>query len=135
MSDLIQTVKAMYAAFGRGDLDGIMAHVAGDVLWEAEGPADLGFTGIRHGKQETLGFFEGIAREHAEPKLDMKDFLASADSVSVFGRYEFTLRRTGRHVDTPIGHLFQFRGGKVVRFVNLVNTADYLQTSITSAAG
>lgn len=135
MSDLIQTVKAMYAAFGRGDVEGILAHVADDVLWEAEGPADLGFTGIRHGKQETLGFFEGIAREHVEPKLDMKDFIASSDSVAVFGRYSFTLRRSGRRVDSPVGHLFQFRGGKVARFVNLVNTADYVESQISSAAG
>jgi ketosteroid isomerase-like protein len=129
MSDLVATVKEMYAAFGRGDLNGIMQHVADDVLWESEGPDELGFTGIRHGKQETLGFFEGIAREHSEPKLSMKDFVASGDSVASFGRYEFTLTRSGRRANSPVGHLFQFRNGKVVRFINLVNTADYVQSA------
>ena len=69
MSDLVQTVKEMYTAFGRGDVAGIMRHVADDVSWEAEGPTEMVFTGIRHGKQETLGFFEGIAQEHRDPKL------------------------------------------------------------------
>jgi ketosteroid isomerase-like protein len=129
MSDLVATVKEMYAAFGRGDVDGIMRHVADDVLWESEGPEELGFTGVRHGRQESLGFFQGITREHADPKLTMRDFVASDDSVAVFGRYEFTLKRSGRRVNSPVGHLFQFRDGKVVRYINLVNTADYLQSS------
>jgi ketosteroid isomerase-like protein len=129
VDDLVAKVKEMYAAFGRGDVDGIMQHLADNVLWESEGPAELGFTGIRHGRQETLGFFEGIAREHADPKLIMNDFVGSGDSVAVFGRYECTLRRSGRRVDTPVGHLFQFRDGKVVRYINLVNTADYVQAS------
>ena len=132
MSDLVAKVKDMYAAFGRGDLDGIMQHVADDVLWESEGPAELGFTGIRHGKQETLGFFEGIAREHVDPKLTMKDFVASGDSVAVFGRYEFTSARGGRRVNSPVGHLFQFRDGKVARYINLVNTADYVQATVAA---
>jgi ketosteroid isomerase-like protein len=127
MSDLVQTVKDMYAAFGRGDIDSIMEHVGDDVLWESEGPPELGFTGIRHGKQETLGFFDGIAREHADPKLEMQDFIASGDSVATFGRYEFTLKRSGRRVNTPVGHLFQFRDGKVVRYLNLINTAAFLE--------
>jgi len=48
MSDLVQTVKEMYAAFGRGDVPGIMRHVADDVSWNSEGPAEMVFTGIRH---------------------------------------------------------------------------------------
>jgi uncharacterized protein len=132
MSDLVAKVKEMYAAFGCGDVNGIMQYLSDYVLWESEGPAELGFTGIRHGKQESLGFFEGIAREHAEPKLTMQDFVASGDSVAVFGRYEFTLARSGRRVNSPVGHLFQFRDGKVVRYVNLVNTADYVQTAVTA---
>jgi ketosteroid isomerase-like protein len=127
MNDLTQTVKEMYAAFGRGDVGEIMQHVADDVLWESEGPGELGFTGIRHGKQETLGFFDGIAREHANPKLEIHNYVSSADSVAAFGRYECTLKRSGRRVNSPVGHLFQFRSGKVVRYINLLDTAAYLE--------
>src|SRR5947208_16906190 len=115
MSDLVQTMKEMYEAFGRGDIAGIMRHVADDVSWESEGPAEMVFTGIRHGKQETLGFFEGIAQEHRDPKLEMTDFVASGNSVAAFGRYGATLK-TGKRVDTPVAHLFQFRDEKVVRY-------------------
>lgn len=136
MSDLVPIVKEMYAAFGRGDVSAIMAHVADDVSWEFEGPEVLRFSGIRRGKQETLGFFFGIAEEHGNPDLRMQNFIVSGGSVAVFGRYAATMKRTGIRVDTPVAHLFQFRDGKVVRYVNLTDTAAYVaaMTLDTAAA-
>ncbi len=83
------------------------------------------FTGVRHGKKETLeGFFGGIAQEHADPKLEMTEFVAEGDSVAAFGRYAATLK-SGQRVDSPVGHLFKFRGGKVVHYTNMLNTAAF----------
>src|SRR5580704_2400958 len=127
MSSPGEIVKGMYAAFGRGDIEGVMEHIADDVVWSAEGPAEMVFTGVRHGKQETLeGFFGGIAQEHDDPKLEMTEFVAEGDSVAAFGRYEATIKSSGRRVNSPVGHLFRFRGGKVAHYTNLLNTAAFL---------
>jgi ketosteroid isomerase-like protein len=40
MSTLISTVQSMYAAFGRGDVPGILAHLSPDVSWEFEAPGE-----------------------------------------------------------------------------------------------
>jgi ketosteroid isomerase-like protein len=135
MSSPIEIVKQMYAAFGRGDIAGVMAHIADDVEWSAEGPAELVFTGVRHGKQETAGFFAGIAQEHVDPKLEMTDFVAQGDSVAAFGRYDATLRTTGVRVSSPVGHLFKFRDGKVVHYTNMLNTAAFLTALGASSKG
>ncbi len=136
MSSPIEIVKEMYAAFGRGDVEGVMAHVADDVVWSAEGPAAMVFTGVRHGKRETLeGFFGGIAQEHSDPKLEMTEFVSEGDSVAAFGRYAVTLNKSGQRVDSPVGHLFKFRGGKVVHYTNLLNTAAFLGPSWGRATG
>ncbi len=82
----------------------------------------ISWGGIRKGRDEAMGFFAGIAAEHGDPKLEMTEFLESSDAVAAFGRYEATVKATGVRVDTPVGHLFKFRDGKVVRYVNLVNT-------------
>jgi ketosteroid isomerase-like protein len=124
----------MYAAFGRGDIATIMANVADDVSWEAEGPAEMVFTGIRHGKTETRGFFQGLASEHANPNLQMTEFVSSDDSVATFGRYQATLKKTGRRVDSPVAHLFKFRNGKVVRYVNLIDTAAFVEAARSATA-
>jgi ketosteroid isomerase-like protein len=129
MSDLIAKIKEIYAAFGRGDIAAIIACMADDVSWEFEAPPEISWAGIRRGPKEASGFFTGIANEHADPRLEMTEFLASGDAVAVFGRYAATVRATGVRVDTPVGHYFKFRDGKIVRYVNFVNTGAFLEAA------
>jgi ketosteroid isomerase-like protein len=133
MSDPVQTVKEMYAAFGRGDVQGILAKLDENVSWEFEAPAELSYSGMRRGIRETAGFFEGIAKEHANPDLRMTEFVSSGDSVAAFGRYAATIRATGKRVDSPVAHLFKFRDGKVVRYVNMLNTAAFVDAANSSS--
>jgi ketosteroid isomerase-like protein len=126
MSKLTDQVKEMYAAFGRGDIATILASLADDVQWEFEAPAQISWSGIRRGPHEVAGFFSGIAAEHADPDLQMTEFFESSDAVASFGRYSVTLKKTGQRVDTPVAHYFQFRDGKVSKFINITNSAAYL---------
>ncbi|MBZ5633144.1 MAG: nuclear transport factor 2 family protein [Acidobacteriia bacterium] len=135
MSDLIQTIKDLYAAFGRGDVAAILSQLAPDVSWEVEAPAEVAFAGIRKGPEAVKGFFQAIASDHADPKLEITDYFSSADAVGTFGRYQCTLKKTGKRVDSPVAHLFKFRGGKIVRFVDHINTAAFLEAGQSSAAG
>ncbi len=127
MSKLIPIVQSLYAAFGRGDVPGVLALLAHDVSWELEAPAQLAWGGIREGVDETSGFFAGIAADHADPKLEMTEFLESEDTVAAFGRYAATVKATGVRVDTPVAHLLKFRDGKIVRYVHLINTGAFVE--------
>jgi uncharacterized protein len=137
MSDLIEQVKSLYAAFGRGDVATLLAGMAEDVSWEVEAPAELSWAGIRRGPSQAAGFFAGLAAEHADPNLEMTEFFLSGDAVAVFGRYQATVRASGKRVDTPVAHYFKFRDGKVVRYVNLFNSAAFIEPAqpAVSAAG
>ena len=135
MSDLIQKVKDAYAAFGRGDVATILSMLAPDVSWELEAPAEVSIAGIRKGPEAVKGFFQAIANDHADPKLEITEYFSSADGVATFGRYKCTLKKTGKRLDSPVAHLFKFRGGKIVRFVDFTDTAAYVEASRTSAAG
>ena len=133
MTDLIAQIKDIYAAFGRGDIQTILASMTEDVSWEFEAPAEITWGGCRRGPAEAAGFFAGIAAEHADPKLEMTEFLATSDAVAAFGRYQATLRATGSRVDTPVGHYFKFRDGKISRYINLINTAAFVQAAHKTA--
>src|SRR5690349_18787698 len=109
MSDLTQSIKNLYAAFGRGDVATILAALSPDVSWEVEGPSEISFTGIRKGPEAVKAFFQAIANDHADPKLEITEYLESADAVATFGRYKCTLKKTGKQVDSPVAHLFKFR--------------------------
>jgi ketosteroid isomerase-like protein len=134
MSDLIQQIKDIYAAFGRGDIATILAGLTDDVSWEFEAPRELSWSGIRHSPQETEGFFAGIAAEHVDPHLEMTEFFSSGDAVAAFGRYQATVRATGIRVDTPVAHYFRFRNGKISRYINVINSAAFVEAGRALAA-
>ena len=126
MSNLIEKVKELYAAFGRGDVATIVGSMTEDVSWEFEAPAQLSWSGIRRGPQEAAGFFAGIAAEHGDPKLEMTEYFAKEDAVAAFGRYWATNKKTGQRIEVPVAHYFQFRDGKVSRYMNITNSAAFL---------
>src|SRR6185503_17935484 len=94
--------------------------------WEVEAPAEISFAGIRKGPEAVKAFFQAIGNDHADPKLEITEYFNSADAVATFGRYRCTLKKTGKHVDSPVAHLFKFRDGKIVRFVDHINTAAFV---------
>jgi len=120
---MISTVQEIYAAFGLSDLQAILSPLADDVVWETEGPAIISFTGARHGIAETKGFFEAIGKDHLNPVLTMTDYVGSADTVAAIGRYEVTLKATGKRVNSPVAHYWKFRDGKVARYTGFLDTA------------
>ena len=136
MSNHIETVKNMYAAFSRGDAAVILSHMAENVSWEFEAPAELTWSGIRRGPQEAAGFFAGIAQQHANPVLEMTEFIASGDAVAAFGRYQATDKSSGIRVDTPVAHYFKFdSAGKVVRYQNFANSGAFVAAMQAAPAG
>ena len=135
MSDLIAQIKDIYAAFGRGDIDTILSSLTDDVSWEFEAPRELSWSGIRRSPQEAAGFFTGIAAEHANPELEMTEFFSTEDAVAAFGRYQATIKATGVRVDTPVAHYFQFRDGKIARYINIINSGAFIEANQSAAAG
>ncbi len=134
MSDLIEKVKQIYAAFGRGEINTILESMTDDVSWEFEATNDLSWSGIRHSPQEALGFFTGIAAEHDNPVLEMTEFFSSSDAVAAFGRYQATVKASGIRVDTPVAHYFKFRDGKIARYINIINSAAFVEANRVAAA-
>ena len=127
MSDLINKVKELYAAFGRGDIASILASVADDVSWEYEAPSEILSSGIRRSPKEVGEYFSAIAGQTVDHKLEMTDFFSNDNAVAAFGRYQGTIKSSGIRVDTPLAHYFKFRDGKVVRHVQLSNTGAFLE--------
>jgi ketosteroid isomerase-like protein len=126
MSDALTTVKEIYAAFGRGDINGILSRLSNDVIWTAEGPKAISFCGVRHGAAEVPGFFEAIARDHSDPKLTIDAYISEGDQVATFGRYSATMKATGKRADTPVAHCWKVRDGKVARYDGFIDAGAFL---------
>jgi ketosteroid isomerase-like protein len=123
-----ETIKAMYAAFARGDVQTIMSALTDDVQWSLDGPATIPFAGTRRGPAEVMGFFQALGSTQENQKLTIDTYVAQGDVVATSGRYAARVKSTGKSFDSPIAHFFTFRNGKVSKFVDFGDTALMAET-------
>ena len=53
-------VQRGYDAFGRGDIEALLALLDDNVEWITPGPSDLPTAGRRRGRQQVAEFFKGV---------------------------------------------------------------------------
>jgi ketosteroid isomerase-like protein len=123
----VESVKALFAAFGRGDVPGVLAMLDDDVDWGGgKADVDVPTQQPRHGRKQVGEFFEAVGREQEFHRFEPRRFFAEGNDVLVLVREEFAFRRTGRRVDIDVVHHFTLNGaGKVARYVSYYDTARY----------
>ena len=120
------TVHAIYEAFGRGDIPFVASVMDPQIEWnEAENflYADrnpyIGLPAILE------GVFGRIAAEWDGFSVVPEEILGSGETAVAFGRYRGTFKQTGKAVNAQFVHVFRFQGGKVVRFQQYTDTAQF----------
>jgi ketosteroid isomerase-like protein len=62
--------------------------------------------------------------------------IAQGDEVATLGRYEATVKATGKQFDSRVAHFFTIRDGKVSQWIGTGDTTDVIAAySSSSAAG
>jgi uncharacterized protein len=112
----LEVVRNTYAAFGRGDLEGILALLDPQVSWRTPGPPDLPTAGLRRGIAAVREFFGLLLSRFDIQDFRPADFLAQDDKVVVIGTSREGPKGTGRLVDFRWVHVFRIRNGKIVEF-------------------
>jgi uncharacterized protein len=123
------TVKEIYAAFGRGDIEGILSRLADDVRWDlrsAEPPAGVPWLAPRRGRDEVAAFFASLAGLEFQ-RFDPVTLLEGGDQVAAFIDVEATVRDTGGRIVDSEAHLWTFdREGRVTELRHYVDTAQHI---------
>jgi ketosteroid isomerase-like protein len=118
MSDpKIDTVHRIYEAFGRGDVDAILAEVADDVDWAPEAASSsVPWYGSYTSKAVVPKFFEAIGSSIDVGEFTPLSFTSNDTDVMVVIRWTFTVRATGRTRTMNLHHWWRFADGKVVQY-------------------
>ena len=112
----VELVKKGYDAFGRGDIDGLLALFDEQIEWTTPGPLDLPSAGRRHGHREVADFF-GVLNDLFEfQRFEPKTFVAQGDVVVVLGEDTVRIKAARSVHDFEWAHVFQVRNGKVATF-------------------
>jgi ketosteroid isomerase-like protein len=122
----VETIKAAYAAFGRNDPSVLFGALDSSVSWnEAEGsPLAKGnpYVGAQAIGEGVLGPLMGAIDNFT---VTPDTFIDGGDHVVVLGRYTGTMKQGGTSMNAPFCHVYRFQNGKVVRFQQFTDTAQW----------
>jgi ketosteroid isomerase-like protein len=108
----VDTARAAYDAFGRGDLEALKDNFAEDGVWVTSDELPLG--GETRGRDAILGNFAQIPNYWNSFSVDPEEFIDAGEWVVIRGT-----QRAGNDAgsfEAPFAHLMKFDAdGKVVR--------------------
>lgn len=122
----VNLVRRMYEAFGRGDIQTVMAALDPQVEWReaenfiyADGNPYVGHAAVLEGVFGRLGEeWEGFT-------VSPEGVLDAGDTAVGHGYYSGTYKKTGTRVRAQFAHFFTIRDGKVSKFQQYTDTAQF----------
>lgn len=120
----IDLVQRAYAAFGRGDIPGILALMTPDITQGIVGrKEDAPFLGLNRGYDGVKEFFTQLGAAQEIHMFEPKRFLAAEDKVFVWGHYKWTMRKTGVTKHSEWLHELTVSDGKIAAWLGHNDTA------------
>ena len=118
MSDpKIEAVHRLYEAYGRGDVEVVLAEVSDDVDWAAEAAStSVPWFGPHRGKDDVARFFKEIAANVEVTDFTPLAFTANDTDVIVAVRWSYTVNATGKRAAMIMQHWWRFADGKIAYF-------------------
>jgi ketosteroid isomerase-like protein len=126
----VNAVKAMYDAFGRGDVPHIINALAPDIEWleaenfiYADGNPYIGPNAVLE------GVFMRIGADWDGFTVAPGGFHDAGETVVAHGYYSGTYKKNAKHVKAQFAHFFTFRDGKIGKFQQYTDTAQFKQAT------
>ena len=107
--DDVQTVRRIYAALQRGDVDELRTALTHDIEWNL--PEALPWGGTHHGHDGVDAVTE-VFGDHVEGSwADPDDYLDAGDRVVVLGRARGRARSSGQTFEVAFAHVWALTDG------------------------
>lgn len=120
--DQLEGVKALYAAFGRGDVATVLGSLHPDILWVNPGPDRIAYFGEHRGRDAVARNVFGFLAENIDiRRLEPYAFLAEGERAVVLIKMEAVARRTGRGFAQDVAHVWMLSEGRPIRFHDFQN--------------
>lgn len=118
----VDILRTGYGDFAKGNIPGVLAVFDPQIEWtEAEG-FPYGGTYIGH-NEVVEKVFKRLATEWDGYTVSPKEFLEAGERIIVLGQYRGTYKATGKSFGAEFAHVWTFRGGKAVKFIQYADTA------------
>jgi ketosteroid isomerase-like protein len=133
--DNLETIRGLYAALARGDVPSVLETLDAQVEWNEAENFIYADRNPYLGPQAVLdGVFMRLGAEWNGFSAATEQLVGSGDTVIGLGRYRATCKATGRPVNAQFVHVFTLKDGKVVRFQQYTDTAQFRDAVVRSVA-
>lgn len=121
-----ETIQALYAAFGRGDVNAILDQLTEDVDWNNSRvhSNEVPWNGNFSGKSRVPAFFGAVADSAELPVFNPHTFIEGPHHVAVLLRIEGRIKKNDQRLANDAVHVWQFDGaGKITSYRHYNDTA------------
>jgi len=106
------TVKALYNAFGTGNIPFILDHVAENFSWfDPCDPAIVPFGGMHKNKSGFLEFFQQMGGSTDTILWEVNDYISDGDKLVALGRHGIRCKKTGKEAIADWAMAWNFKDG------------------------
>jgi len=96
-----------------------------EIDWQTVGAGPYPTFGPRKGAVAVQQFLQQVGENEEFSDFSPREFYAADDKVFVLGNYALKMKKTGKPVACEWVHVFTFRDGKVVRWREHTDTAQF----------
>ena len=119
-------VKGIYTAFAKGDVPTVLGLFDNGIVWnEAEGYRFAAGNPYIGPNAILQNVFMALVTQLDGFAVTPSNVIDGGDHVAVEGRYTGTVKATGTPLNAQFMHVFELRGGKIVRFQQYTDTAQW----------
>jgi ketosteroid isomerase-like protein len=124
----VNVIRALYQAFASGDIPVIIAALDRQVeWWEAENFIYADKNPYVGPDAVLGGVFMRIANDWDSFAVSPDEVLDAGEVAIGHGYYSGTHKQTRERVRAQFAHFFTFRGGKIVKFQQYTDTAQFMK--------
>jgi steroid delta-isomerase-like uncharacterized protein len=125
----VKLLRALYAAFSRGDVLTVLAGMDPNIEWRAGENNPYQPNGEPWVGPEAVlkNLFDRLATEWDGFTVNPKEFYGAGDTVVVEARCTGTYKATGKELDLQETHIWRLRAGKVIAFQQYLDTAQLME--------
>jgi ketosteroid isomerase-like protein len=131
----VEVVRAMYEAFGRGDIPAVLTGMDDSMVFTILGSSAVPLAGVRRGLAGMRQFFDELAQTLEFSRFEPHDFIAQGDRVVALVHYAGKNKNTGRQFDAESAMVWTIRNGKAIQFVEYTDTEQLAKAGQAAGAG
>jgi len=116
-------VRALYAAFAKGDMPAALATMAPDIVWNEAENYPYADRNPYVGPEAVLhGVFARIGGDWDGFSAISDEIIDAGETIVSLGHYSGTFKANGKPMRAQFAHVFRVKGGKIAGFQQYADT-------------